>query len=264
MQQASIILVCTRSTLLLDYAEPPRVYGGNRNTHMSGIRNRILLGGAVIACVTSAAGAQATNATFIIESSNDVSPSSSSTTISVYAVWDQPVPPGRWGSYTLIAANYDLVAEETAFTDASLASSPIRGTPGVLMGNRVNAAAVQQLHAPALGVWSNWDNPILLAQYTWTTTYFAQRTVDLTTENTSTFSVAPTYGGVSIDLVEQGRFAPGTGRIIVVPAVPTVALLGATTCLAMARRRRVRSCGGPKAPCPLGLLVETAPPATRR
>jgi len=183
--------------------------------------------------LAAAASAQS-NGTYIIMASNDVDPMNTSTTISVYAAWDQANP----GDFVLGAGNYDLVASDGDFTGANLvlgADPPNNaGTPA---GSRVNGAAIGQVHLPTLGLPGSPDNPILLAEYTWTTTNFANRTVDLSTENTTQFSVVPGPGGVSINLVNSGAFSAGSGSFNVTPAPSALALLGLGGLVAARRRR---------------------------
>jgi len=186
-----------------------------------------------VAGLAASAAAQS-NGTYVIMSSNDVSPGTPETTISVYAAWDQGAP----GDFVLGAVNYDLVAAEGEFTGTNLvlgANPPNNaGTPA---GSRVNGAAIGQVHLPTLGLPGNPDNPILLAEYTWTTTNFSNRTVDLSTESTSNFSIVPGPGGVSMNLVTSGDFSPGSGVINVVPAPSALALLGLGGLVAARRRR---------------------------
>jgi len=188
-----------------------------------------------LATIAFASGASAqSNATFLLTASNEVTPASPSTTISIYAAWDQPNP----CDFIFGAANYDLVAAEGEFTSATLrlSSSPPNRV-GVLNGNRVDGAAIGQLHIPAIGIFGNTKNVVLLVDYEWTTTDFTARSVDLTTENTTNFSIVPPTGGVAINMVDQGRFVPGSGSITVVPAPSTLTAFAAVTLVAARRRR---------------------------
>jgi len=184
-----------------------------------------------------AAGASAqTNATFILMASNDVTPASPSTTISVYAAWDQLNP----GDLVFGAADYDLVATEGLFSSPTLVlgmNPP--NNPGTANGSRVDGAAIGQVHLPSIGIFASEDNPILLAEYTWTTTNFAFRSVDFVTENTASFLLVPGVGGTSVNMVSTGQFTPGVGSLTVVPAPATLAsLAGMALAPAVMRRRR--------------------------
>jgi len=183
-----------------------------------------------------AAGASAqTNATFILMASNDVTPATPSTTISVYAAWDQPMPPGSIGSFFLGFSDYDLVASDGDFTSASLrfGMSP-PNHPGTPNGSRVERAVIGQIVIP--GVIVRVDNPVLLAEYEWVTTDFSRRTVELYSENTRSFTVWPFAGGPSLNLVSRGEFTPGAGAITVIPGPSVLAFIA----LAPAMMRRSR------------------------
>jgi len=187
----------------------------------------------LIAVAFAASASAQTNGRFILMSSNDVTPSSPATTISVYAAWDQVVP----GDFILGAVNYDLVAAEAEFTAATLlfATKYAPNTAGTPDGPRVTGASIGQVHIPAAGIYANPANPALLAEYVWTTEDFSPRSIALRTENTTHFTLVPWGPGpVSINLVSLGALTPGSGSITVVPA-PSAALIALPL---LARRRR--------------------------
>lgn len=190
-----------------------------------------------------------TAGTFRITSSNVVSPTSPSTTIEFYAIWTGPL-------YLFGASNYDLHARNSAgvgdgtFSNEANILNPLgqlgtsAGTPA---GPNVTGASNGQLHAPPF-FFGNQANPLLLATYTWETTDFTVRTVDLSTSGTVGFLTAliadwgspPPPNGVFAGTTFQmlpGEFTPGSGSIEVIPAPSALALLGLGGLVAARRRR---------------------------
>ncbi len=172
-----------------------------------------------------------TNGTFLLTSSNVVSPATPSTTIEIWATWDDPAARFVFGG-----ADYDITAGDGVFSDPVNVLRGPGGSTGVIAGNVIRWAA--NGHILICGIvgclWST-DNPILIATYDWTAADFTPRTVDLVTSNTSNFIVGDSFTGATVQLV-PGQFFPGSGGITVVPA-PSA---GGVVCvpLAMATRRR--------------------------
>jgi len=170
---------------------------------------RIRLSSLAILCAVPALAQ--TNATYLLTSSNTVSPSSPTTTIEIWAAWVDPGAP-----FVFFGANYDLTAEDGQFSIAVNVINGPSSSTGVITGNVISGAANGQfvlIPPPAHPPHSN-DNPILLATYDWTTTNFTPRAVDLHTSNTSAFFVIDPNTGNSIDLY-RSEFTPGSGVIIV-------------------------------------------------
>lgn len=190
---------------------------------------------AVLAVLAASGGGLGqSNARLIIMTSGVVSPRGGdpTATVEVYAAWDPPAPAGP-GTFVFTGVDYDLSSSDGRFTGAALDLVFTGNDPGVPVGSRVSGASIGQIHLPPhMGVV---DNPIKLAHYTWTTTDFTPRTVDLTTEGTSVFNVVRWIGSQSIDLI--GDFTPGSGSIRVVPGAGTVGLLGVGGLVAVRRRR---------------------------
>lgn len=182
----------------------------------------------LIAFLAAPALAQ-TNGTYVLTSTNTVTPSSPTTTIGVWAAWDDPA-----GTLMFGAGDYDLTASDGQFFNPVNVLNAPGTTAGVVAGNVVTGAANGQIYFspffPGLR-----DNPILLATYDWTTTNFTPRAVSLHTSNTSIFIVFSFVTGGVFDLYPN-EFTPGSGVINVVPA-PAVWLALALP-LVVARRRR--------------------------
>ena len=124
------------------------------------------------------------NGTYLVTSSNTVSPSSPTTTIGVWATWTDP-----GAHYIFAVSDYDLTAGDGVFSNpVNVLNGPWSST-GVIAGNVISGAVNRQLHIPSMGFIGSRDNPILLATYDWTTTDFTPRTVSLDTSNTTTFKV---------------------------------------------------------------------------
>jgi len=181
--------------------------------------------------VVQAALAQ-TNATYLLVSSNTVSPTTPTTTIGVWTTWGDP-----GAEFVLVGADYNLTAEDGVFSNPVNVLNGPGSSTGVITGNLISGAVNGQLTSPhPLPLWSR-DNPILLATYDWTTTDFTSRVVDLHTSNTSGFIVGVFATGATLQLYPQ-EFTPGSGVINVNPAPgawPLACLLLAST-----RRRRRR------------------------
>ena len=185
------------------------------------------------ACVAvSTAAAQ--QGGWLIESSNTVTPSNPTTTVEVWAWYDNPQ-----GRLAFAYGNFDLVAGDGLFSNARvhLNQANPSATPGVVNGSIVEGALVGQAFG-ILGLYANEDNPILVWSAHWTTTDFTPRIVSLNTRNTTDFRVAEILNGAQTQLYPQG-FAPGTGMIEVVPS-PASAMPLVVVGAMMLRRRRAR------------------------
>jgi hypothetical protein len=186
-----------------------------------------------------------TNATFVFTSSNTVSPSSPTTTIGIWATWDDPA-----GSFLFGGADYDLTAGDGLFSNPVNVLQPLNGlgtSPGVIAGNMIFGANNGQLHlVGGTGFFGSLDNPILLATYDWTTADFSPRDVNLVTSNTSNFIVAAIATGATTELFPRA-FAPGSGVINVVPAPGAFSWLAIPLVMLGARRRGEVGGGGGEA-----------------
>ncbi len=170
-----------------------------------------------------------TNGTYLIRSSNTVSPSSPTTRIEFWATWTDP-----GGELQFVLGNYDLTASEGVFSNPVNVLLGPGSSTGVIAGNTISGATNGQvlISFPKFGI----ENPILLATYDWTTAEFTPRTVDLHTSNTSTFMLGDWRTGGFIELFPQD-FTPGSGVINVIPA-PAAWLALALPLAATTRRRR--------------------------
>jgi hypothetical protein len=194
-------------------------------------RNRRFVAAAVIATLAShlsPAHAQA-NGTFLLTSSNTVSSTMPTTTVEIWAAWNDPLAEFMFG-----AGDYGLVAGEGQFSNPVNVLNGPSSSAGVITGGVIAGALNQQIHLPPFYPGSR-ENPILLATYTWTTTDFTPRTVDLHTNNTSIFIVFSFVTGRIVDLYPND-FAPGSGVITVVPA-PAAWLAMVLPLVGMRRRR---------------------------
>ena len=171
-----------------------------------------------------------TSGTYLLTSSNTVSPSSPTTTIGIWAAW---VDPGA--QFVFAAANYDLTAGDGVFSNPVIVLYGPGSSTGVIAGNVIWGAVIGQLVGPPFFP-MNWDNPILLATYDWTTTGFTPRAVDLHTSNTNLFLVFNPFSQAHVDLYPH-EFSHGSGVINVVPA-PAVWVVLALPLVAASRRRR--------------------------
>jgi hypothetical protein len=179
--------------------------------------------------LTAAATSHAqTNGTYLLTSTNVVSPSSPSTTIEVWGTWADP-----GGELRFVSGSYDLAANEGLFSSPTNVLLGPGSSTGIIAGNTVTGATNGQILISIPGPVI--DNPILLATYDWTTTNFTPRTVDLQTSNTTTFLLGDWRTGGFIELVPN-NFTPGTAVITVVPA-PAAWLVLALPLVASRSRR---------------------------
>lgn len=195
-------------------------------------RGAIAIVAATLAMSATAVCAQ-TDATYLLVSRDTVGPTTPTTTIEVWAMWNNPAEPHR-----LYGVTYDLVAGEGQFSNGvNVLNGPL-STVGVIAGKVVSGAFNSQ--AIICGsVPCSYDNPILLATYDWTTSDFTPRSVGLLTSNTNRFAVAkdlPFGAPIVVDLYPN-EFTPGLGIINVVPA-PSTLLVLALPLAAIRRRRR--------------------------
>ena len=191
------------------------------------MRKAIISTAAVL--LTAPALAQ-TNSTFLLTSTNTVSPTAPTTTIGIWATWTDP-----GGELLFGLGDYELTASGGVFSNPFNVLGGPGSSTGVIAGNMISGATNGQLLFPFPPKWGI-DNPILLATYDWTTTEFTPRTVDLQTSNTSTFMLGDWRTGGYIELFPQ-EFTPGSGVIEVVPA-PAAWVVLALPLLAATRRRR--------------------------
>ena len=176
--------------------------------------------------------------TYLLLSSNTVSPTTPTTTIEVWATWTDPN-----AEWVFAVGDYDLTAGDGLFSNAVNVLNAPGSSTGVIAGNVISGAINGQLHIPPLGILGSRDNPILLATYDWTTTEFTPRSVGLDTGNTTHFEIAwwnpkayvnpdPPY----LRLFPH-FFTPGSGVINVIPA-PAAWGVVALPLVAATRRRR--------------------------
>ena len=178
-----------------------------------------------------------TNGTYLLKSTYTVSPATPTTTIEVWATWDDPA-----GTFAFGGTDYDLTAGDGVFSNPVnvLFPSGGLGTPGVTAGNRVTGAALGQLFLfpPGLFQLHKDDNPILMATYDWTATDFTPRVVGLVSSNTTFFTVVnPWLISPNSTQLYPHEFTPGSGVINVIPA-PAVWPIVAVALATGARRRR--------------------------
>ena len=171
--------------------------------------------------------------TYLLVSTNTVSPTTPTTTIGIWATWTDPRVEWVFGS-----GDFDLTAGDGVFSNPVNVLNAHGSTTGVITGNVISGALLGQFHIPAIGLIGSRDNPILLATYDWTTTDFTPRTVSLDTSNTTRFMiiewVVPNPGPWNLF---PGGFSPGSGVINVVPA-PAAWVVLALPLVAATRRRR--------------------------
>ena len=151
-----------------------------------------------------------TNGTYLLTSTNTVSPSSPTTTVSIWATWDGP-----FGEHGIGVGDYDLTAGDGLFSNAVNVLRVPGSTTGIITGNVITGAVNGQIFFPGFTVGT--DNPILIATYDWTATDFTPRTVPLDTNNTIGFSLIVINTGGTVQLYPD-EFTPGSGVISVVPA----------------------------------------------
>ncbi len=186
---------------------------------------------AVYVLVSTAAAQQGG---WLIESSNVVSPSQPTTTVEVWAWFDDPT--GERDAFGL--GNFDFIAADGEFSNAQTYLWGPGFTPGTVRGNGVIGAFVGQWWG-GVGIWAYTHSPILAWSADWTTADFTPRTVSLDTRNTTTFQIGTnsTHAGMNLLELYTPGFTPGTGMIEVVPSPASatpVLVLGAV----MLRRRR--------------------------
>ncbi len=176
--------------------------------------------------------------TYLLVSTNTVSPTTPITTIEIWATFVDPKFEWIFGN-----GDYDLTAGGGEFSNPVNVLNGPNSSTGVIAGNVISDAFNGQLHIPPLGFFGSRDNPILLATYDWTTTNYTPRSVSLQTSNTTSFLVAlweippfPPPPGVTVQLF-PGAFTPGSGVINVIPT-PAAWLVLALPLLAATRRRR--------------------------
>ena len=186
----------------------------------------------LIILFTAPALAQVEDGTYLLVSSNSVSPMTPITTIEIWATWTDPRVEWIFG-----IGDYDLAAGEGVFSNPVNVLNGPGSSTGAITGNVIAGAVNGQLHIPPLFVGSR-DNPILLATYEWTTTNFAPRAVSLETSNTTSFMLAvwSTLNPGTTQLFPR-RFSPGSGVINVVPA-PAAWFVLALPLVVGTRRRR--------------------------
>ena len=174
-----------------------------------------------------------TNGTFVLTSSNTVSPTTPTTTIEIWATWIDPTT-----QFMFAASDYDLTARDGVFSNPINVLNGPRSSTGIIAGNVISGAINRQLTFCGFAGCPD-DNPILLATYDWTTADFTPRVVDLRTSNTSTFLIATELFRPNFFIIElfPNEFTPGSGVINVVPA-PAALLVLALPLVAATRRRR--------------------------
>ncbi|MCH8269775.1 MAG: hypothetical protein IH985_01000 [Planctomycetes bacterium] len=176
------------------------------------------------------------DATYLLVSSNTVTPTTPITTIEIWATFEDPLFEWVFGF-----GDYDLTAGDGVFSNPVNVLNASGSTTGVIAGNVISGAVLGQFHIPGAGLIGSRDNPILLATYEWTTTLFTPRTVSLHTSNTANFWVIwwlhrnPDPPG-PINMYSS-RFTSGSGVINVVPA-PAAWVVLALPLVASTRRRR--------------------------
>ena len=125
---------------------------------MVAIKHSAALATAAVIGLGSPAGAQTIRGGWEIRVSNVVSPSQPTATVEVWA-WFDFVP----GVSELFAAgDFDLIANEPAFAGMCC---PLQGNCGintVIDGGKISHVSTGQLHIPALGIFGDPSNPLLV------------------------------------------------------------------------------------------------------
>ena len=172
-----------------------------------------------------------------IRTSSVVSPASPSTTVEIWAAWNDPS-----NSYCcFVFGNFDLVAQEGVLSSPSVLLLPNAGwsQPGQVTGNGEAVRGVfvgQGIELPPHSP----PNPILVWSATWTTTNFAPRSVGMWTENTTDFTVGkPSLNILQLLQLFPDNFVPGVGGITIVPSPASATPMVVVGAL-MLRRRRPR------------------------
>ena len=176
-----------------------------------------------------------TDGTYLLTSTNTVSPGSPKTTIGIWATWTDPRV-----EYIFGVGDYDLTAGDGLFSNPVNKFPGFGSTTGVITGNVITGAVLGQIHMPFLGLIGSRDNPILLATYDWTTSNFTTRSVSLDTSNTTGFVVQTwdtSFGNSNTRNLFPWSFTAGSGVINVVPA-PGAWMVLALPIVAATRRRR--------------------------
>ena len=195
------------------------------------MRKMIGFGLSLSCVIVSATSAQ--QGGWFIESSNIVTPSQPTTTIEVWAWFDDP---NRRLAFA--QGNFDLRSQEGEFTDPRVAPAgrySFGGTAGQAQGNLVTGVDVFQLWG-FLGLFPNEANPFMIWSVDWTTTDFTPRQVSLETESTSSFMVGLIQTGERTQWYPQ-QFVPGTGMIEVVPSLASAMPLVVLGAMVLRRRR---------------------------
>jgi hypothetical protein len=177
---------------------------------------------------------------WLIQTGGPVSPSNPVTTVEVWAWFDDPS--GLRDAFAI--GDLDMVAREGVFDNARVRIAAMRGSstpggdPGQALGPRVNDILVFQWWGGA-GLLADTSNPILVWSAEWGTLDFAPRTINLFTENTSTFMIGTNSSHVGMNTLElyPSGFQPGSGVIRVIPAPPASAPLAALIAVGLRRRR---------------------------
>ena len=190
---------------------------------MTAVTTALLAGGAL---------AQ-TNGTYVLTSSNTVSPGSPTTTIEIWAAWDNPARVTMFG-----AGNYDLTAGDGFFSNPINVLNHPSSSTGVINGNVITGGMNGQIFIPPGCGFPGCPRVLstLLATYDWTATDFTPRSVDLFTSNTSLFIIINWVTPEWIELYPH-EFTAGSGVINVVPA-PAAWVVLALPGVAATRRRR--------------------------
>ncbi|MCH7792801.1 MAG: hypothetical protein IID31_11055 [Planctomycetes bacterium] len=176
--------------------------------------------------------------TYLLSTSNAVSPGAPTTTIGVWATWTDPN--AEWAFAT---GDYDLAAGDGVFSNPVNVLNGPGSSAGVIASNMISGAVNGQLHIPQIGLLASRDNPILLATYDWTTSNFIPRSVSLDTSHTTFFEIGwwdpKAYANPHPPYLRlfPSAFTPGSGVIIVIP-VPAAWVVLALPLVAASRRRR--------------------------
>jgi len=175
------------------------------------------------------ASASVTPNTYEIRVSNPVSPTNPSTTVEVYADWDSDL------FYAFAAAEWSLRGDMSGdFSGPASAFTDPGQDGGTATDGDVVDIVTGQLQFPPGGVMADQSDPILIWTGTWSTTDFTARTVDLATE-TGRYNLYLDETGLSSDVTST--VLEGAGRIQVIPAPASLALVGLGGLVAARRRR---------------------------
>jgi hypothetical protein len=189
----------------------------------------------LVALFALASVATAQQGGWLVTSSNTVSPLQPTTTIEVWAWYDNPQ-----NGLAFALGDFDFVAGDGLFSNEQV-YLPVFGagnpgsTPGTVNGSTVEGVLVGQLFG-MLGWFPNQDNPIRVWSADWTTTNFAGRAVNLDTSATTQFVLGDISTGATTQLYPQG-FSPGTGIIQVVPTPASAVPMVVVGALILRRRR---------------------------